>query len=157
MSTTPITSREIPKRRMKETLFTRHRSAVEPMMIAKDRKATLQAIHTKAINQAGNSQGRNVVLDDRPPLINISEKELTRGESMTLAQLRPLAPTRAESVRMLASAFAPTAARHHTMLSISSIAQLISSNDNDTVGLMEQTGGCHPGTHLFRGRSARLR
>ena len=35
------------------------------------------------------------------------------------------APTRAESVRMLASTSAPTAARHHTMLSISSIAQLI--------------------------------
>ena len=33
--------------------------------------------------------------------------------------------TRAESVRMLVSTSAPTAARHHTMLSISSIAQLI--------------------------------
>ena len=33
-----ITTRDTPKRRMKETLFTRHRSTVEPMMIAKDRK-----------------------------------------------------------------------------------------------------------------------
>ena len=41
-----ITTREPPKRMMKETLFTRHRSAVEPLMIAKDRKTTLQAIHT---------------------------------------------------------------------------------------------------------------
>ena len=124
-----ITTRDPPphKRRMKETLFTRHCSTVEPMMIAKDRKATLQAIHTKVVNQAVNSQGRNVVLDDRPPLINISEKELTRKERMILAQLRSghcysLASTRAESVRLLAST---AAARHHKMLSISSIAQLI--------------------------------
>ena len=77
-----------PKRRMKETLFTRHRSTVEPMIITKDKKATLQAIHTMAINQAVTSLRRNVVLDDRPPLINISEKELTRREHTTLAQLR---------------------------------------------------------------------
>ena len=40
------TTRDTPKRRMKETLFTGHRSTVEPMMIAKDGKATLQATHT---------------------------------------------------------------------------------------------------------------
>ena len=79
-----ITTRGTPKRRMKETLFTRGRSAVEPMMISKDRNATLQAIHTKVVN----SQGRNVVLDDRPPLISISEKELTRRPRTALAQLR---------------------------------------------------------------------
>ena len=83
-----ITTRYTPKRRMKETLFTRLCSTVEPTMIAKDRKATLQAIHTKTANQDVNSQRRNVVLDDRPPLINISEKELTRKERTTLAQLR---------------------------------------------------------------------
>ena len=83
-----ITTRDNSKRRMKEKLFTRHRSTVEPMMIAKDRKTTLQAIHNKAVNQAVNSQGRNVVLDDRPPLINISIKELSRRERTTLAQLR---------------------------------------------------------------------
>ena len=83
-----ITTRELRKRMMKETLFTRHRSAVEPLMIAKDRKTTLQAIHTMTVNQAVNSLGRNVVLDDRPPAINISEKELTRKERTTLAQLR---------------------------------------------------------------------
>ena len=58
------------------------------MVIAKDSKATLLAIHTKAVNQTVNSQGRNVWLDNRPPLINISEKEPTRRERMTLAQLR---------------------------------------------------------------------
>ena len=47
-----ITTREHPKRLMKETLFTRHRSAVEPLMIAKDRETTLQAIHTMAVNQS---------------------------------------------------------------------------------------------------------
>ena len=103
-----IITRDTSKRRMKETLFTRHRSTVEPMMIAKDRKATLQAIHTKTVNQAVNSQGRNVVLDDRPPLINISEKELTRRDARPSPNLDPdivcsLSPTRAESVRMLAS------------------------------------------------------
>ena len=46
-----ITTGNTPKRRMKETLFTRHRSTVEPMMIAKDRKATLQANHTDAVNE----------------------------------------------------------------------------------------------------------
>ena len=83
-----ITTREPPKRMMKETLFTRHRSAVEPLMITKDRKITLQAIHTMTVNQAVTSLGRNVVLNDRPPAINISEKELTRKERTTLAQLR---------------------------------------------------------------------
>ena len=72
-----------PKRRMEETLFTRHRSTVEPMMIA-----TVQAIHTIAVNQAVTSLRRNVVLDGRPPLINISEKELTRKKRTTLTQLR---------------------------------------------------------------------
>ena len=68
-----ITTRDpTPKRLMKETLFTRHRSTVEPMMIAKYRKATLQEIHTMAVNQAVASLRRNVLLDDRPPLINIS-------------------------------------------------------------------------------------
>ena len=82
-----ITTRDKPKRRMKETLFTRHRSTVEPMMVANDRKATLRAIHTSAVNQAVNRQEVNVVLDDRSPLINNSEKDLTRKECTTLAQL----------------------------------------------------------------------
>ena len=83
-----ITTRASLKRMMKATLFTRHRSAVEPQMIAKDRKTTLQAIHNTPVNQAVTSLGRNVVLDDRPPAINISEKELTRKERTTLAQPR---------------------------------------------------------------------
>ena len=41
-----ITTRETPKRRMKETLFTRHHNTVDPMMLPDKRKATLQEIHT---------------------------------------------------------------------------------------------------------------
>ena len=73
---------------MKETLFTRHHSAVGPLMIAQDSKTTLQAIHTMAVNQVVTSLGRNAVLDDRPPAIIISENELTRKERTTLAQFR---------------------------------------------------------------------
>ena len=45
-----ITTRETPKRRMKETLFTRYRNTVEPRILADNRKATLQPIHTDAVN-----------------------------------------------------------------------------------------------------------
>ena len=55
-----ITTRDPPRRRMKETLFTRHRSIVEPM-IANDRKATHQAIHNMPVNQTVTSLRRNLV------------------------------------------------------------------------------------------------
>ena len=38
----PITTRATPERQMKETLYTRHRNTVEPMIVKNDRKATLQ-------------------------------------------------------------------------------------------------------------------
>ena len=44
-----ITTRETPKIRMKETLFTRHHTTVEPMMLADNRKTALHAIHTDAV------------------------------------------------------------------------------------------------------------
>ena len=69
---------------MKETLYTRHQNTVEP----NDRKATLQAFHTAAVVKAVQCHERNVVLDGRPPPISNSEKELTRKERSTLAQLR---------------------------------------------------------------------
>ena len=84
----PITTRAIPERQMKETLYTRHRNTVEPMMVENDRKATLQAIHTAAVVKAVQCHERNVVQDGRPPPISNSEKELTRKECSTLAQLR---------------------------------------------------------------------
>ena len=83
-----ITTRGTPKRRIKETLFTRHRNTVEPMMLADNRKATLQAIHTDAVNKAVKDQKKNIVLDDLPHPINNSEKDLTMKERATLAQLR---------------------------------------------------------------------
>ena len=82
------TTRETPKRQMKETLFTRHRNTVEPMMLADNRKATLQAIHTDAVNKAVNDQKNNIVLDNLPHPINDSEKDLTRKECAILAKLR---------------------------------------------------------------------
>ena len=83
-----ITTRETPKKQMKETLFARHRNTVEPMMLVDNRKATLQAIHTDAVNKAVKYQKKNIVLDDLPHPINNSEKDLTRKERATLAQLR---------------------------------------------------------------------
>ena len=68
-----------PKRRMKETLFTRHRNSVEPMMLANNRKATLQAIHSDAVNNAFKDQKKNIVLDGLPHPINDSEKDLRRN------------------------------------------------------------------------------
>ena len=76
----PITTRAIPERQMKETLYTRHRNTVEPMMVENDRKATL---HTAAAVKAVQCHERNVVLDGRPLPISNSEKERS-----TLAQLR---------------------------------------------------------------------
>ena len=84
----PITTMAIPERQMKETLYTRHRNTVEPMMVKNDRKATLQALHTSAVVKAVQCNWRNVVLDGRPPPISNSEKEFTRKERSTLAQLR---------------------------------------------------------------------
>ena len=53
-----------------------------------DRKATLQALHNDAVNKTIKSHERNVVLDGRPPPKSSSEKDLTRKERSTLAQLR---------------------------------------------------------------------
>ena len=83
-----ITTREFTKRRINETLFTRHHNTVKLMMLADNRKATLQAIHTDAVNKAVKDQKKNIVSDDLPHPINDSEKDLTRKERATLAQLR---------------------------------------------------------------------
>ena len=82
------TTRETPKRRMKETLFTRYRNTVEPIMLADNRKTTFQAIHTDAVNKAVKYQKNIIVLDDLPHPINDSEKDLTRKERATITQLR---------------------------------------------------------------------
>ena len=59
----PISTRTTPERQMKETLYTRHRNTVEPMMVNNYRKATLQALHTAAVVKAVQCYERNVVLD----------------------------------------------------------------------------------------------
>ena len=84
----PITTRATPERQMEETLYTRHRNTVEPMMVKKDKKVTLQAFHTDAVDKAVKGHERNVVLDGRPPPISSSERDLTRKERSTLAQIR---------------------------------------------------------------------
>ena len=69
-----ITTKETPKRRMKETLFTRHCNTVKPMMLADNRKATLQVIHPDAVNKAVKDQKKRIVLDDLSHPINDSKK-----------------------------------------------------------------------------------
>ena len=66
----------------------RHCNTVEPKMLADNRKATLQTIHTDAVNKAVNDQKKNIVLDDLPHPVNNSKKYLTRKKRATLAQLR---------------------------------------------------------------------
>ena len=44
-------------------------------MFADNRKVTLQAIHTDAVNKAVNDQKKNIVLDDRIHSINDSGKK----------------------------------------------------------------------------------
>ena len=83
-----ITTTETSKRRMNETLFTRHHNTVEPMVLPDNRKATLQSIHTDAVNKAVKNQKNNSELDDPSHPINDSEKDLTRTERATIAQLR---------------------------------------------------------------------
>ena len=83
-----ITTRETHKKRMKEALFTRHHNTVEPMMLADQREATLQAIHTDAVIMLSKDQKNYIVLDDLPHPINGSEQNLTRKERATLTQLR---------------------------------------------------------------------
>ena len=51
-------------------------------------KLTLQALHPDTVDKAVKSHERNVVLDGRPPPISSSERDLTRKESSTFAQLR---------------------------------------------------------------------
>ena len=57
-------------------------------MLSENRKATLHAIHTDAVNKAVKDQKMNMVLDNLPHPINDSEKDLTSKERATLAQLR---------------------------------------------------------------------
>ena len=125
-----ITTRETPKRRMKETLFTRYRNTVEPMMLADNRKAILQAIHTDAVNKAVKDQKNNIVLDGLPHPINDSEKDLTRKERATLAQLRSgycklLGSYKSRIKKDASLDVCADCGKTHTTSSISSLSRLI--------------------------------
>ena len=50
----------------KEALFNRHRNTVEPLVLVDGRDATLQVIHTDAVNRVVNIYDINAVLNDRP-------------------------------------------------------------------------------------------
>ena len=155
-----ITTRESPKRRMKETLFTRHRNIVEPMMLANNRKATLQAIHSDAVNKAVKDQKKNIVLDGLPHPINDSEKYLTRRERATLAQLRSgyckLLGSYKSRIKKDAS-LDVCADCGKTPHDVKHLRLPGSSDDIDSVRPVEQTRGNYPGIQLSRGGKPRLR
>ena len=151
----PITTRSIPERQMKETLYTRHRNTVELMMVKNYRKATLQALHTAAVVKAVQCHERNVVLDGRPPPISNSEKELTRKERSTLAQLRSgycrLLGSYKSRIKKDAN-LDVCADCGTTPYDVKHLFVLPGSPDyTDTVRPMEQTDGRCPGTQLSRG------
>ena len=148
-----ITTMEPHKRRMKEILFARHHNTVEPMMIADDRKATLQAIYTDAVNKAANSQEMNVVLVDCPPPINNMEKDLTRKERATLSQLRSgyygllgSYKSRIKKDECLNLCWIPHDVKHCFV-----------SPAYSTTLTLEQTNGLHLGTQLSYSERPRLR
>ena len=140
-----ITTRETPKRRIKKTLFTRHRTMVEPMMLANNRKATLQSIHSDAVNKAVKDQRiKNIVLDGLPHPMNDSEKERA-----TLAQLRS---GYCKLLGSYKSRIKKDATRHQAFLRLPG-----SSDDIDSIRPVEQTSGNYPGIQLSRGGKPRLR
>ena len=156
----PSQQRATPESQMKETLYTRHRNTVEPMMVNNDRKATLQALHTVAVVKAVQCHERNVVLDGRPPPINNSENELTRKECSTLAQLRSRHCRLLDSYksRIKKDASLDVCADWHDASWCQASLRLPGSPDyTDTVRPMEQTDGRCPGTELSRGERPRLK
>ena len=62
-----ITIRGPPPRRMKNTLYTRHRATVKPLMTDGNLKDTLNSIHTTVVIKANVGQKKNRVLDDLSP------------------------------------------------------------------------------------------
>ena len=83
-----ITIRGPPPRRMKNTLYTRHRATVKPLMTDGNLKDTLKSIHTTAVNKANVGQKKNRVLDDRSLPISSNKANLPRRHRTTFFQLR---------------------------------------------------------------------
>ena len=82
-----ITTLDHPPRQMKETLFTRHKQTVVPLL-ANTNKSSLQAVHTSFVNTAKDNMMDNRVLSYRLPPISDEEIYLTRRQRATLSQLR---------------------------------------------------------------------
>ena len=147
----PITARAIPERQMKETLYTRHRNTVEPMMVKNDRKTTLQALHTAAVVKAVQCHERNVVLDGRPPPISNSEKELTRKDRSTKIRILWTPGLLQEQNQEGCKPRRLCRLRHDASSWQASLRFPGSPDYTDTVRPMEQTDGRCPGTQLSRG------
>ena len=120
------------------------------MMLANYRKTTLQVNYTDVVNNAGNNQGRNVVLmlDDGPHPIDNSEKDLTRKEIATVVQLRW-----GYYIRL---GFYKSSIQKDTTLNTcadcdKTLHYVKELFENDTVRSMDQTNGLHPGNQLSRG------
>ena len=81
-----ITTRGPPPRRMKHTLYTRHRTTVEPLMTDGNLKDTLKSIHTTVVNKQKN----NRVLNDGTLSGSNNKANHPRRQRTTLSQLRIL-------------------------------------------------------------------
>ena len=133
------------------------------MMVANDRKATLREIHTSADNQAVNRQEVvNVVLDDRPPLIDNNKKDLTRKELTTLAQLRsghcrPLGSYKSRINKDASLNVCTNCGRTSHDVNHLFKCPAHPTTVSNTVGFMEQISGRHPGTQISRGRRTILK
>ena len=82
-----VTAMNHPPREMKETLFTKHKQTVVPLL-ANTKKASFQAVHTSFVNTTMDNMTNNRVLNYRPPAINDEETYMTRRQRATLSQLR---------------------------------------------------------------------
>ena len=95
------------------------------------------------------------------PAINISEKELTRKEHTTLAQLRSGHCRLLSSYKSRISKDVSLDVCADCGKTPHNVKHLFNCpahpTDNDTVGLMEQTCGRNPETQLSRGGNTRLR
>ena len=83
-----ITKMDLPTRKIKETIFTRHNQIVLPLL-ADNKKDTLQVLHTSFVNTAIDNMKDNRVLNNRPTPINDEESHLSRWQrTTTLSRLR---------------------------------------------------------------------
>ena len=128
---------------------------VEPMMVVKDRKAKLQALHTDSANKAVMSHERNVVLNGRPPSITNSEKDLTGKERSTLAQLRSGYGGLLSSYKNRINKDASLNVCADCGMTPHDVKHLFDCND--TVRFMKQTVVRYPGTQLSRGERPKLK